>query len=193
MGSPTPQTSEDALNLTNTSFDHHLDLLHVSLLCKGYTDHLRLVSVAGLSQEEAKQAAKSEYKRLKTTEDNWKTLVISCNMKAAVPLAAPFRAALKVGFQEGTSILKTGSSFDPAAGFKCSVDATNFAADEILAGAAQQVLKMKKQRLDDKITKAVVSMPPASCNAFQLCTSLKPLLAAALFLLDSVVKEQELC
>eukprot|EP00961_Rhodomonas_salina_P016417 220857-Rhodomonas_salina.2 len=36
-------------------------------------------------------------------------------------------------------------------------------------------------------------MPPASCNAFQLCTSLKPLLSAALFLSDSVVKEQELC
>eukprot|EP00961_Rhodomonas_salina_P224266 3032089-Rhodomonas_salina.1 len=45
MGSQTPQTSEDALDLTNASFDHRLDLLRVSLLCKGYTDHL--VSVAG--------------------------------------------------------------------------------------------------------------------------------------------------
>eukprot|EP00961_Rhodomonas_salina_P288862 3903658-Rhodomonas_salina.1 len=81
MGSPTPQTSEDALDLTDTSFDHSLDLLRVSLLCKGYADHL--VSVAGLSQEEAKQAAKSEYDRLKTTEDDWKTFVIRCNMKAA--------------------------------------------------------------------------------------------------------------
>eukprot|EP00961_Rhodomonas_salina_P072326 971543-Rhodomonas_salina.1 len=121
MGSPTPQTSEDALHLTNTNFDHCLDLLRVSLLCKGYVDHL--VSSAGLSQEEAKQAAKSEYERLKTNEDDWKTFVIRCNMKAAVP--APFRAAPKVAFQEGASILKTGASFDLAAGFKRSVDATD--------------------------------------------------------------------
>eukprot|EP00961_Rhodomonas_salina_P276167 3731037-Rhodomonas_salina.1 len=60
-------------------------------------------------------------------------------------------------------------------------------------GASQQLLQEKKQRLDNEIAKAVVSMPPASHNAFQLCTSLKPLLAAALFLADSVVKEQELC
>eukprot|EP00961_Rhodomonas_salina_P068481 919325-Rhodomonas_salina.1 len=91
-------------------------------------------------------------------------------MKAAVP--AQFRAALKRSL---------------------AVDATNVAADEILAGALQQLLKAKKQRLDNKIVKAVASMPPAYSYAFQLCTSLKPLLAAALFLSDSVIKEQELC
>eukprot|EP00961_Rhodomonas_salina_P263288 3557816-Rhodomonas_salina.1 len=78
-----------------------------------------------------------------------------------------FRPALKVGFQEGASILKMG--------------------------ALQQLLRAKKQGLDDEITKAVASMPPASSDPFQLCTSLKPLLAAALFLSDSVVKEHELC
>eukprot|EP00961_Rhodomonas_salina_P002685 37107-Rhodomonas_salina.1 len=176
MGSPKqPQTSEDALDLTDTNFNHSLDLLCVSLLCKGYADHL--ISSAGLSQEEAKQAAKSEYELLKTNKDDWKTFVISCNMKAAVP--GPFQSAPKVGFQEGASILKTGASFNPAAGFKSSVNTTNVAADKILAGALQQLLKMKKQRLDDEIAKAAASMPPASHYAFQLCTSLKPLLAAA--------------
>eukprot|EP00961_Rhodomonas_salina_P206286 2784560-Rhodomonas_salina.1 len=106
-----------------------------------------MINAAGLNQEDARQTAKSEYERLKTNEDYWKTFVISCNMKAAIPVQ--FCTAPKVGFQESASILKTGANFYPAARFKHAIDATNFVSDEIFAGALQLLLKAKKQRLDD--------------------------------------------